>query len=403
MCRWWRKTWTPKVIFSVDTRHIGAGLNVGFRLRPKQTFQVSADQGMVVVDDELALSLGFKVPIIRNKFDLLADWYLSMGIDEQDTEEVPSELMFGGRIYLPHGLTANIGAGPGLTKGAGTPVFRMFAGLTYQYQPPAEVAPTGDDDPDRDGIRNPKDMCPNDPEDFDGFEDTDGCPDPDNDQDGIKDVVDRCPNVAEDVDGFQDTDGCPELDNDHDGIPDTEDKCPNGPEDRDGFEDNDGCPDVDNDKDSILDKDDLCPNRQEIFNGFKDKDGCPDTKGPIVFKHDKIQTPPVYFATDKDIILRKSYRVLREVAETLRMNKWVKKVLIEGHTDSRGRDDYNLDLSLRRASSVLRFLIKHGVDHSRLVSQGFGETRPVSTNKTRDGRSKNRRVDFIILEPKMSR
>src|SRR5262249_978855 len=77
----------------------------------------------------------------------------------------------------------------------------------------------------------------------------------DRDHDGIPDDVDKCPDQPEDFDGYQDTDGCPDLDNDGDGIPDVQDQCPNQAEDLDGFEDSDGCPDLDNDKDGILDKD----------------------------------------------------------------------------------------------------------------------------------------------------
>src|SRR5262249_7482163 len=75
----------------------------------------------------------------------------------------------------------------------------------------------------------------------------------DMDGDGIPDNIDQCPRVPEDLDGFQDADGCPDDDNDNDGITDKLDKCPNEPEDRDGFEDADGCPDPDNDKDGIPD------------------------------------------------------------------------------------------------------------------------------------------------------
>ena len=398
-------TWTPKAILALNTKYVDVGFNLGFRLRPKGVFQVSAQQGTVIVDDELFVSLGARVPIVDKKFDLIADWYLSMGIDEQDTEEVPTELMLGGRVHLPHGLTANFGAGPGLSKGAGTPVFRLFAGLGYQYQPPPPVAKVIDDDTDKDGIRNKDDLCPNDPEDKDGFEDTDGCPEMDNDNDGIKDTADKCPNVAEDKDGFEDIDGCPDLDNDKDGITDAEDKCPVDPEDRDGHQDTDGCEDRDNDSDGIMDRADQCPMEPETFNGVDDTDGCPDKgKGPVqITKHGRIKVPPVYFATNKDTILKKSYPVLLEVAATIKKNMWIKKVLIEGHTDSRNTDEFNLDLSLRRASSVLRFLIKHGVDHMRLVSQGFGESRPVGTNATRAGRALNRRVDFIILDPKLKK
>jgi len=165
-------------------------------------------------------------------------------------------------------------------------------------------------DRDHDRIPDDVDLCPDDPEDYDGYQDNDGCPDPDNDSDGVCDPwvaekglsakyanlchgSDKCPFIPEDKDGFEDDDGCPDLDNDKDGIPDKFDKCPNDPEDFDGFEDNDGCPDPDNDKDGICDPwvaekglsakyasichgSDKCPNDPEDKDGFEDEDGCPD-------------------------------------------------------------------------------------------------------------------------------
>ncbi len=103
----------------------------------------------------------------------------------------------------------------------------------------------------------------------------------DRDGDGIPDDVDKCPDDPEDKDGFEDEDGCPDPDNDKDGILDVDDLCPNDPEDKDGFEDKDGCPDPDNDKDRILDVNDKCPNEPETYNGFEDEDGCPD-KGRVI-------------------------------------------------------------------------------------------------------------------------
>src|SRR6185312_8749748 len=97
--------------------------------------------------------------------------------------------------------------------------------------------------------KSPKDKCV-------GYGDRDG--------DGIKDNADKCPDQPEDKDGFQDEDGCPDLDNDGDGLNDAIDKCPNDPEDKDGFEDEDGCPDPDNDNDGIADKDDKCPNEPGV-------------------------------------------------------------------------------------------------------------------------------------------
>ena len=98
----------------------------------------------------------------------------------------------------------------------------------------------------------------------------------DRDHDGIPDKIDKCPDDPEDLDGFQDDDGCPDLDNDNDGVPDGRDLAPNLPEDRDGFQDEDGRPDFDNDGDGIRDADDKCPNAPEDFNGIQDTDGCPD-------------------------------------------------------------------------------------------------------------------------------
>ncbi len=103
--------------------------------------------------------------------------------------------------------------------------------------------PVTSTDTDGDGIPDYRDSCPNQPEDMDGFEDDDGCPDFDDDADGIPDLIDLAPLTSEDYDGFQDEDGVPDLDNDGDGITDERDMCPDEREDLDGFEDEDGCPD----------------------------------------------------------------------------------------------------------------------------------------------------------------
>ena len=132
-------------------------------------------------------------------------------------------------------------------------------------------------DTDKDKIPDKHgDLCPTDPEDFDQFQDEDGCPDLDNDADGIKDDVDECKNEAEDLDGFEDANGCPDPDNDGDHVPDTVDECPNDAEDRDGNVDDDGCPDHDDDGDGIPDTRDNCPLDAEDFDGDADEDGCPE-------------------------------------------------------------------------------------------------------------------------------
>jgi len=133
-------------------------------------------------------------------------------------------------------------------------------------------------DNDMDGIADIHDGAPDEPEDYDGFLDEDGIPDRDNDQDGIPDRNDLCPDEPEDFDGHSDDDGCPDdfRDADGDGVEDSEDGCPDQPEDIDGFEDEDGCPEDDNDLDGIPDLEDECPDDPEDYDGDRDKDGCPD-------------------------------------------------------------------------------------------------------------------------------
>jgi len=264
----------------------------------------------------------------------------------------------------------------------------------YKGCPPPQ--PT---DRDGDGILDDDDKCPDDPEDKDGFEDEDGCPDLDNDQDGIPDVEDKCPNEPEDKDGFEDEDGCPDLDNDQDGIPDVEDKCPDDPEDKDGFQDEDGCPDPDNDGDGCLDAEDDCPNEAGPPDSPQGK-CCPRKYTLVKINREKKQIEikqKVHFATAKWRILPKSYGLLNQVAQVLQDYPKM-EVSIEGHTDSRGSDAYNQQLSENRASSVRQYLIKQGIAPDRLRSVGWGETKPIATNRTRRGRAANRRVEFKIVK-----
>jgi len=252
----------------------------------------------------------------------------------------------------------------------------------------------GPADRDGDGITDDRDKCPDQPEDKDGFEDEDGCPDPDNDRDGIADAKDKCPNEPEDKDGFEDEDGCPDPDNDKDGIADTKDKCPNEPEDKDGFEDEDGCPDPDNDKDGVLDAADKCP----LEPGPPDNAGCPKKFEHIVVTDEKIELKQkIFFETDKAVIMPRSFGLLDEIGTVLRSRPTM-RVRIEGHTDARGTAAHNLKLSQARADSVRQYLIGLGIDGVRMESHGFGPSQPIETNKTAAGRERNRRVEFFITQ-----
>ncbi len=268
-----------------------------------------------------------------------------------------------------------------------------FGGGCHCVAAPVTTTPPSDEDPDpdRDGILE-EDECPTEAEDFDEFEDDDGCPDVDNDHDRILDSVDKCPDTAENYNGIEDTDGCPEEDPDGDGLVGKSDLCPDEPEDKDTFQDEDGCPDPDNDGDGIPDAGDSCPMDAETFNKFQDADGCPDEVPDALAKFSGV-IKGIEFQTGKARIRLKSYAILNEVVKVLKDNPGV-RIEIQGHTDSVGRDARNLALSEARANSVLNFLTVNGIDPTRLAAKGYGETRPIASNRSRAGRAKNRRVQF---------
>lgn len=261
---------------------------------------------------------------------------------------------------------------------------------------PRDVAidrpPPAPGDRDGDGILDPDDQCPDDPEDYDGYEDEDGCPDDqDSDGDGLPDSLDACPVEPEDRDGYHDDDGCPEPDNDLDGIADSGDRCPNEPEDMDGFQDADGCPDLDNDGDTIQDATDNCPNEP----GPPDEQGCPRVYQDVeVTSTGIVIHQRIYFEYDRAVIRSRSFPILNTVAQVMRDFPDI-TVEIQGHTDSRGSDEYNLRLSGERAEAVRQYLIQQGIPANRMTARGYGETRPIDNNRTAAGRAANRRVEFV--------
>jgi outer membrane protein OmpA-like peptidoglycan-associated protein len=401
--------------------------NIGYRLKEPGFAQVGVN---LAADDEILYGLGVGFQVIPNRLDINLELdgvgVVGPGLSAigdyggRGAAHSPLELFVNARIRTDKGIDIIVGGGPGLTPGAGTPTARFFAGVSY--------APSRDRDGD--GILDPDDKCVADPEDFDDFEDIDGCPEADNDQDGILDGADSCPVDAEDIDNFRDEDGCPDVDNDSDGILDGQDGCPLEAEDPDRFEDEDGCPDVDNDYDGILDRNDLCPvdaedmdgwndddgcpdpdndgdgfldasdlcpNAAENINEFKDDDGCPDDVIAVIREGKIVILEKVLFVTAKDKILKRSERVLQAVKDRLNETPTITKVRIEGHTDDRGSDTYNQRLSEKRANAILRFLVKNGIAPERLEAVGFGEAKPIDANKTEDGRERNRRVDFTIV------
>ena len=126
---------------------------------------------------------------------------------------------------------------------------------------------------------------------------------------------------------------------------------------------------------------------------------APEPASQVVVTSEKVVIlQQVHFANDRDVILEESYPLLQEVARVLSQNPWLRKLRVEGHTDSKGNATHNRSLSERRARNVRAFLVGQGIAPGRLVSTGYGPDRPVAPNVSPEGRARNRRVEFVILE-----
>jgi uncharacterized repeat protein (TIGR01451 family)/MYXO-CTERM domain-containing protein len=413
-------TFAPALALS---RHWDTGMrvggNFGWRIREqKMTFDLE-------VNDELfALAgLGYDFAVqggppvaVDASFALATAANDPFGAFNRNYAEVKLDTT----IDVPGPASGFLATGFGVAEGYGTPDWRALAGVRVDTSKRREtIAPPPIPDTDGDGLKDNVDKCPTEPEDFDTFQDEDGCPDTDDDRDTILDVNDKCRMDPEDLDHFEDEDGCPETDNDKDGILDQPDKCPNDAEDVDKFQDDDGCPDTDNDQDGVLDPADECrdiagpvenkgcPWPDKDGDGVIDRfDNCPTWKGTpenngcalkqlVKITESKLELyDTTYFATGKATIQKRSFKMLDQIAAVLKVHVEL-LITIEGHTDDRGKDALNLKLSQNRAESVRKYLVKKGVDAARLSATGFGEERPIADNKTAKGRAQNRRVEFM--------
>jgi OOP family OmpA-OmpF porin len=154
-----------------------------------------------------------------------------------------------------------------------------------------------------------------------------------------------------------------------------------------------GCPPVekappivdgDDDGDGVLNSRDKCPDTEKGM--IVDEDGC-----PIKF------TMQIEFDFDKSEVRPEYHEKLREAADFI--NKYPQiRFLIAGHTDSKGSDEYNEVLSKRRAATVKKYLVeKFGIAAHLMTPRGYGESQPIDTNETEEGRQKNRRVEVILV------
>lgn len=211
----------------------------------------------------------------------------------------------------------------------------------------------------------------------------------DSDNDGVTDDLDKCPGTPAGV--KVDQDGCP-LDSDGDGVADYLDKCPDTPA---GVKvDKDGCP-LDSDGDGVADYLDKCPDTPA---GVKvDATGCPLPEKAEVTERGTYSFGIVYFDFNKATIKPKSRPVLDNAITYMKDNPGV-KLEVEGYTDSVGSNDYNRKLSDARANAVRKYMINGGIDAERLTAKGYGESNPAASNATKDGRAKNRRIEFKPIQ-----
>jgi OmpA-OmpF porin, OOP family len=295
------------------------GANVGATVRERTDYLnvIAASEFAYAADVE------YRFGGLAGRTALGAELLGGVGLVAQKREELPHEAF----LFLKHDPSDEVGLigglGAGLVAGYGVPVLRGFVGLTYR--------PTSHDA-------------------------------------------------------------------DHDGVPDERDKCPNEAEDRDRVDDTDGCPEDDGDSDGIPDEEDRCPTAKETINGFEDEDGCPD-EGPakVIVEAGQIRIlETVRFKSNSAELEPESNSILNQVALTMKANKQIKRVRVEGHTDETGTRELNMRLSQERAASVREYLVGRGIKPERLRSQGFGPDRPLSKGRDDASLAKNRRVEFIV-------
>ncbi|TXD49663.1 OmpA family protein [Polaribacter sp. IC073] len=371
---------------------------------------------------QLAGSLN-KIETVRTKNDSDFLYYGVDAIVKYDVNNLVGQTgWFDPYVYLGGGYTSVDSSGEGMINGGFgfNTWFNDNLGLNFQtgtkkgfsdkvrahYQTSLGlVIKFGGKDTDGDGVYDKDDACP----EVAGLKEFNGCPDADGD--GIKDSDDACPNTAglaamngcpdADGDGVADKDdmcpsekgtkankGCPDTDGD--GVVDKNDKCPS----QAGPMANGGCPWPDTDGDGVLDKDDKCVS----VAGPASNDGCPEN--PL--NEDELamlvgHTNGLLFDLDKATIKADAAAKLDKVYDIIEPTENVTFV-IEGYADSTGEKGYNLYLSERRAASVKAYLVKKGMATSRLETVGFGEKNPLTTNNTRAGRAKNRRVVIKLSE-----
>jgi outer membrane protein OmpA-like peptidoglycan-associated protein len=360
----------PALVLSGESEMVAYAVNAGVDIRKKTS---KASTGMTDYGSEMTFGAAVGFLLAERMLQIGPEIYgstLMVGSDKFTGDTTSLEGILGVRLRVGP-MVIGLGAGPGISHGVGTPTFRGVASVAYAplppkpAPPPVRIRPVRLSDRDKDGIYDRDDACPDEP----GVKSDDpaqnGCPPPPPDRDG-------------------------------DGILDSDDACP----DLKGIKSDDptqnGCP-PDTDGDGIRDDVDACPNEKGRPDPDPQKNGCPTfvrvTDSEIVILEQ------VQFKTGSATILKASDDLLFQISVVLAEHPEIVKLEVQGHTDNRGGKKTNLRLSEKRAASVVKWLVKRGsVEAGRLTSHGYGMEEPLTDNDTAEGRQKNRRVQFKIVE-----
>ena len=374
----------PRVIADTEIGPVILSANVGYQIRPRR------DVNAFRHDDVFRWALAARLPV-GQMFDVQGTIFgeNSPFRASVDGEKLPNKFAhpvetLAGVGWNWRGFRAGLAGGAGLTRGVGAPSYRLMLSLGFTPVTADREHPDGRTvvahDFDADGYFGDSDACPHSAETFDGFEDDDGCPDDDDDGDGIADVSDLCPLVP----GLAAKSGCPSIDSDADGVDDSEDACPL----EQGTAGGDGCPDpreseLWRSRFATMSAGDCDPHDHECTPSSKDvEQDYPDA---------------IFFSPGQNNFTPKIHPLLERIAQEMQDDSTIISLIIEGHTDSRGDEDFNLKLSYDRAMTVRSVLMRRGIDATRLVVRGYGEGRPIDSNDSTMGRARNRRVAFRMV------
>jgi OOP family OmpA-OmpF porin len=362
----------PALVLSGESADLAYAVNAGVDVR-KKTNNDNPSVSVANLGSEMTFGAAFGFLLMDRMLQIGPEVYgstLMVGSNKFTRDTTNLEAILGARLRVGD-IVMGAGAGPGITQAIGTPTLRVLASVTYAPEPPKPVPPPPPvkrrppSDRDKDGIYDKDDACPDEPGVKSSDPEKNGCPPPppDRDGDGILDQDDACP----DIKGVK-----------------SDDPTQNG------------CP-PDTDGDGIRDDVDACPNEKGKADPDPQKNGCPTsvrvTDGEIVIL-DQVQ-----FKTGSAVILKASDDLLQQVSAVLIEHPEILKVEVQGHTDNRGGKKYNQKLSEKRSASVVKWLVKKGnIDATRLTSHGYGMEEPITDNDTSEGRQKNRRVQFKILD-----